>query len=161
MIHLLFGFCVLFFSTLASTAEPQSRLSARMIFDEKDFLIAASFDGPITIECVKGCASKTRLTDDPGGTLIGAFRLTDADSLLYTTWVSGTAYRIAIYSVHADSVKKVFDEYTLSGVDLLGASANGPVIRAKQYITQSSRKTVVRSWQWNAARKVFVPAGKR
>jgi hypothetical protein len=143
-------------SVPAIAAESEPRLTAQMAFDEQIYRVSAALDGPLTIECIEGCAGPVRFSDDPGGTAIGMFRLTDADNLVYTTWVSGSAYRTAVYAVGPNGVHKVFSEYSLGAVDLLGAVAGGPVIRVKQFVSQGTRKTVVRSWRWNAARKIFV-----
>jgi hypothetical protein len=139
-----------------AAADPEPRLSAQMAFDDQTYRVSAALDGPLTIECVEGCTTPVRFTDDPGGTAIGAFRLTDADNLIYTTWVSGSAYRTAIYEIGKGGVRRVFSEYSVGGVDLLGAAPGGPAIRAKQFVSEGSRKTVIRSWRWNKARKTFV-----
>jgi hypothetical protein len=140
----------------AVAADGDARLTAVMAFDEQTYRVSAALDGPLTIECTDGCASPVRFSDDPGGTAIGVFRLTDADNLIYTTWVSGSAYRTAVYVVGPNGVRRVFSEYSLGAVDLIGAAAGGPVIRAKQFVSQGTRKTVVRSWRWDKARGAFL-----
>jgi hypothetical protein len=84
------------------------------------------------------------------------FSQSDVTNFVFTHWVSGTVHRTVIYNVEAEGVVKVFDQYSLGAVDLLNIGFASPVVRARQYLSATSKKTIIRSWQWSPKRNKFV-----
>jgi hypothetical protein len=143
-------------SNIVIAAQSEVRSTMQMTFHDKTFRIVGMMEGPIIFECVENCKRAIRYSDDPGGILIGVFSQTDVNNFVFTHWVSGTVHRTVIYNVEAESVVKVFDQYSLGAVDLLNIGVASPVVRARQYLTDTSKKTMIRNWQWNPKRNKFV-----
>ena len=139
----------------AATTET-SQSSALMTFGDEEYLVSVRSEGTLTINCVRGCATPVSFSDDPAGKSIGLFRLTDNDNLLYTTWVGGSTYRLVIYAIDKTGPRKVLDEYSLAAPDILGSIADGPAIRLTQFISEASRRRVIRNWRWSTPGRAFV-----
>jgi hypothetical protein len=134
------------------------RSQAIMDFGDAGYAVTVRYNGQITIECVRDCSRPARLVDDPAGTSIGIFRLTDNDNLLFTTWVGGSGYKLVVYAIDPSGPRKVFDEYTVAAPDILGSGIGGPSVRLTQYVSQTTRKKTLRSWRWNAVGGIFTRA---
>lgn len=120
-------------------------------FDSGRYNISASETGVLSIDCLERCATRVAIKHNIGRTNLGIFRLSDANNLLFTTWVGGSSYRVIIYKIDGKNTKKVLDEYAIGGMDLIGSSGKNVVVRIPQFASVRDKRKVIRSWRWNNA----------
>jgi hypothetical protein len=139
------------FSLPASAEEGEQGTRFIASYDSGKYIVRASEAGVLTIDCSERCASPVSIKDNIGRTNLGIFRLSDANNLLFTTWVGGSSYRAIIYKIDGKNTKKVLDEYAIGGVDFIGSNGKNIVVRIPQFASARDKRRVVRSWRWNNA----------
>lgn len=89
--------------------------------------------GPVgyrfVVDCVPGCLSAGRYSQDISDSPIGLFKLWDGDDLVYSIWAGGSAYRVRVWAVTARGVSQVLEASSRGRPDFLSGPDGAPEIR--------------------------------
>ena len=89
-------------SLLASSLPATSTVATlRVDADKSTFMVKVTEDASvghqITIDCVRQCAKAAHYHETTGDTPLGLFSR-DQNNLIFSTWSSGSAYRVVVWS---------------------------------------------------------------
>jgi hypothetical protein len=124
--------------------------------DDGAYRVATDEVGTLSIRCLAQCTATRPFEDKVGLNLMGIAKPVDTLSLVFVTWASGSSYRTTVYSIERRIIRKVFDQYSVGGTEIGGVISGKLVIRNTQYLSERSRKTIIRSWTWHPQSGTFV-----
>ena len=106
----------------------------------------------LRIRCVEACSQPVDYHLDTE-TPLGLFQLSDADDLLMSTWVSGSAYRVRVHRLTLQGVSMVLDAPTLGAPSIL-SNGNGWRVVTTVRKTERAAPGIVRRviWAWDGSR---------
>jgi hypothetical protein len=104
----------------------------------------------LSISCEEKCGLEPyveKIDDSP----LGLFRLSDINDNLISTWVSGTAYVVRVYSLSSTKVKKVLDEHSRGQPTFYVDSKGRDHIRTFARASERTTKIIQHDWVWTGA----------
>jgi hypothetical protein len=116
--------------------------------DEGAYRVGTDEVGTLSIRCLAQCGATRPFEDKVGLNLMGITKPVDTLSLVFVNWASGSSYRTTVYHIAHRSIRKVFDQYSVGGTEIGGVISGNLVVRNTQYVSERSRKTIMRSWTW-------------
>lgn len=99
-------------STALADNAPQAETVASLRFDggNATFAVAVQVAHPagyqVEIDCVSGCSSAVSYREPVGDSPLGVFTR-DQDDLIFSTWTSGSAYRVRVWRASNTGIRKV------------------------------------------------------
>lgn len=111
----------------------------------------------IAIDCTEKCARPVHYRETTSDTPLGLFSR-DQNNLVFSTWSGGSAYRVMVWSVAGDTVRKVA-ELSSRGTPNFLSDANGrPTIETFEGASVDTRLRRVR---WTFIKGRFVRSAKK
>ncbi|MCR5877738.1 hypothetical protein [Phenylobacterium sp. J367] len=87
---------------------------------------------------------------DVGDAPLGLFQLMDGDDLVYSTWASGSAYRVRVWSVRGGHLAQVLEASTRDRPEFVTGRDGAPEVRTTEADGGTQpRRTVV--WRYDGA----------
>ncbi|EIZ78842.1 hypothetical protein WSK_2385 [Novosphingobium sp. Rr 2-17] len=122
-------------SSSAPVTPPAATL--RVDGDQSTFMVevtgglAAGYQ--IAIDCTEKCARPVHYREATGDAPLGLFSR-DQNGLVFSTWSGGSAYRVRVWSVAGDTVRKVAEMSSRGRPDFLSDSHGWPMIQTYERI---------------------------
>lgn len=93
-----------------SAAQPETFASLRVDGVNATFAVAVQVAHPagyqVEIDCVSGCSSAVSYREPVGDSPLGLFTR-DQDDLIFSTWTSGSGYRVRVWRASNAGIRKV------------------------------------------------------
>ncbi|RYG98662.1 MAG: hypothetical protein EON58_06450 [Alphaproteobacteria bacterium] len=106
--------------------------SLRVSGGQSSFIVkvdeAADSGYQISIDCIEGCEKAIHYRDTSGDTPLGLFSR-DADGLVFSVWSGGSAYRVLVWALSDDGVRKVSELSSRARPDFMSSSDGNPMIQ--------------------------------
>jgi hypothetical protein len=123
-------FLALSLLSLDATA-PSSVAALRIDGDAFTFVVRVTGGLPdgyqIAIDCTEKCATPVHYRETTNDTPLGLFSR-DQNDLLFSTWSAGSAYRVMVWSVAGDTVRKVVELSSRGTPSFLSDAFGRPII---------------------------------
>lgn len=97
----------------------------------------------IAIDCTEKCASPVHYRETTSDTPLGLFSR-DQNDLLFSTWSAGSAYRVKVWSVAGDTVRKVAELSSRGTPNFLSDALGRPTIETYEGESGSAQLRRVR-----------------
>lgn len=143
-------------SLLSASASPVAAL--RVNGDQSSFMVTVTEDASvgyqITIACTARCAKAINYHETTGDTPLGLFSR-DQNGLVFSTWSGGSAYRVVVWSVSDDGVRKVAELSSRGRPDFTSGPDGTAVIQTYE---ADSAVLPLHRIRWTFANGRFVPS---
>lgn len=150
--------------SLAATARAAEPVRSSLVVPMPSGFYRVTLDdnNALEISCVESCKSGegVLLKEDVARTPMGIVAPYDDQNLLVTTWGTGSANMLIVYYLDGKRTRKVFEQYMLGRYDII-ASQGGLIIRLRQFASERSRTSFLRTWQWDRDKANFTPRHMR
>ena len=132
--------------------------SLRVDGDRASFMIRAVVDAHagyrVTIDCARHCRKPVHYAETTGDAPLGLFSR-DQDNLLFSIWSAGSVYRVPVWSVSDDGLRRIAEIASRGRPDFLSDGDGFAVVRAYEGDGGAS-PLHARDWTFSDGR--FVPS---
>jgi hypothetical protein len=111
----------------------------------------------LNIVCQKGCSGKVEFSERIDDFPLGLFRLSDVDDIMVTTWVSGSAYKVRVYSMSNKEIKKVLDVNSISTPTVTTDTRGHAMIVTFASRASGRGHSAQKIWRWRGGTFVSAP----